>query len=208
MRNTVNCSRHSNLESASLVLFPINHHYERTIRKSKIPLLVALLGISLFFSSSHVAYAVSNSNDNSLKILQKTKFADSKYKVMFSVCNNQSAKNEGVLISSNTEKVPVLINSNISKGECKTYGANILTTDPASIKISFFEKADIKKLAAELEKKISDLEAKRIKTYQELLRSERETSDKKADTLKQEVKSLEDRITSAKINLKILRSIK
>ena len=78
----------------------------------------------------------------------------------------------GVIISSDTEKIPVPIDPNIRIDQCQQYGTQIRAFSESSIEVSLFYEKDMEKLIKIFDTKKSNLEDDLIHYQQKLLRLE------------------------------------
>lgn len=97
--------------------------------------------------------------------------SENTYAFQFNYCAdvyNQGAL--GVIVSSDTEKIPVQIDPNIQIHQCHQYGAQIHASSDSSLKTSLFYEKDIQTLFKTFEKKKMDLQDDLIHYQQKLLR--------------------------------------
>ena len=76
----------------------------------------------------------------------------------------------GIIVSSDTEKIPVQIDPNIQIHQCHQYGTQIHASSDSSLKASLFYEKDMKALFKTFEKKKMDLQEDLIHYQQKLLR--------------------------------------
>ena len=76
----------------------------------------------------------------------------------------------GIIVSSDTEKIPVQIDPNIQIHQCHQYEAQIHASSDSSLKTSLFYEKDMKALFKTFEKKKMDLQDDLIHYQQKLLR--------------------------------------
>jgi len=76
----------------------------------------------------------------------------------------------GLIVSSDTEKIPVQIDPNIQTHQCQQYGTQILAMSESSLKVSLFYEKDMQKLFKIFDKKRTNLEDDLVHYQQKLLR--------------------------------------
>ena len=76
----------------------------------------------------------------------------------------------GVIVSSDTERIPVQIDPEIQIGQCQQYGAGIRASSDSSLDVSLFYKKDMQKLFKSFDKKKMNLEDDLVSYHQRLLK--------------------------------------
>lgn len=108
-----------------------------------------------------------------ISILKETKneVFENRYSFQFEFCSEiYNEDTIGVIISSDTEKIPVQIDPNIKKNECHQYGTQIHALSESSLKTSLFYEKDIPILVKDFEKKKMNLEDDTVRLQQKLMR--------------------------------------
>jgi len=117
----------------------------------------------------------------------------------------------GVIVSSDTEKIPVPIDSNIQKDQCQQYGTQIRAFSDSSIEASLFYEKDMQKLFKYFDKKKMNLENDFVHYQQKLLRSQDpnldEDNSEEIDQLKMRIDLVNHVIQSYKEGLNTLRAM-
>ena len=118
----------------------------------------------------------------------------------------------GIIVSSDTEKIPVPIDPNIQINQCQHYGTQIHAFSDVSLKVSMFYEKDLKNLIKIFEKKKGNLEDDLIHYQQKLLRLEDPNLDgnnlKEIDQLKKQIELVGHVIQSYKQGLNTLMALK
>ena len=76
----------------------------------------------------------------------------------------------GVIVSSDTERIPVQIDPDIQIGQCQQYGTRIHASSDSSLDVSLFYEKDMQKLFKIFDKKKMNLEDDLISYHQRLLK--------------------------------------
>ena len=134
------------------------------------------------------------------------------YSYQFQFCSdvyNEDAL--GVIVVSDTEKIPVQIAPNIQKNECHQYGAQIHGLSDSSLGTSLFYEKDISSLVKDFEKKSMNLGDEKVKLQQKLMRLQDPNLDgdnvKEIEKIKKQIDWHNDVIESCKEGVKTLRSL-
>ena len=134
------------------------------------------------------------------------------YAFQFDYC--AAVYNEGVLgviVSSDTEKIPVPIDPNIQIDQCQQYGTQIRAFSNSSITVSLFYEKDMEKLIKIFDTKKGNLEDDLIHYNQKLLRLEDPNLDEdnleEIDRLKMRIELVEHVIQSYKEGLNTFRAL-
>lgn len=134
------------------------------------------------------------------------------YAFQFDYC--ATVYNEGVLgviVSSDTEKIPVPIDPNIQIDQCQQYGTQIRAFSNSSIDVSLFYEKDMEKLIKIFDTKKENLEDDLIHYHQKLLRLEDPNLNgdnlEKIDRVKMQIEWINIAIQSYKEGLNTLRSL-
>lgn len=134
------------------------------------------------------------------------------YAFQFDYC--AAVCNEGVLgivIASDTERIPIPIDPNIQIGQCQQYGTQIRAFSDSTLKVSLFYEKDIEKLIKIFDKKKSNLEDDLAHFQQKLLRLEDpnldEDNSEEIDKLKIRIKLVDHVIQSYKEGLNMFRAL-
>lgn len=117
----------------------------------------------------------------------------------------------GIIVSSDTEKIPVQIDPDIQIDQCQQYGTQIRAFSDSSIEVSLFYEKDMQTLFKVFDKKKWNLEEDLIHYHQKLLRLEDpnldETNLEEIDLIKMRIDLINHVIQSYKEGLNILRAI-
>ena len=117
----------------------------------------------------------------------------------------------GVIISSDTEKIPVQIDPNIEINECQQYGTQIRASSDSSLNVSIFYDKDIQTLFKNFEKKKMNLEDDLVQYHQKLLRLQDPNLDEdtleEIDKVKMRIDLINHVIKSYKEGLNMFRSL-
>ncbi len=117
----------------------------------------------------------------------------------------------GMIVSSDTEKIPVQIYPNIEAEQCQQYGTQIHASSNSSLKISLFYEKDVQKLFKNFEKKKMNLESDLIQYQQKLLRLQDPNIDEdnleEIEKIKIRIELMNHVIQSYKQGLNIFRSL-
>ena len=117
----------------------------------------------------------------------------------------------GVIVSSDTEKIPVPLDPNIQIGQCQQYGTQIRTFSDSSLDVSLFYEEDIEKLTKIFDTKKGNLEDDLVHYHQKLLRLEDPNLNgdnlEEIDRLKMRIDLVNHVIQSYKEGLNTLRSL-
>lgn len=117
----------------------------------------------------------------------------------------------GVIVSSDTEKIPVPIDPNIQIHQCQQYGTQIRAFSDLSIDVSLFYEKDLKTLFKVFDKKRENLEDDLVSYHQKLLRLENpnldEDNSKEIGQLKMRIDLIDHVIQSYKEGLNTLRTL-
>ena len=117
----------------------------------------------------------------------------------------------GVIVSSDTEKIPVPIDPEIQISQCQQYGTQIRAFSDSSIEVSLFYEKDMQTLFKVFEKKRENLEDDLVAYHQKLLRMEDPNLDgdnsKEIDQLKMRIDLIDYVIQSYKKGLNTLRAM-
>ena len=117
----------------------------------------------------------------------------------------------GVIVSSDTEKIPVPIDLNIQIDQCQQYGTQIHAFSDSSLEVSVFYEKDMEGLTKMFDKKKGNLEDDLVHFQQKLLRLEDpnldENNSKEIDQLKMRIELVGHVIQSYKDGLNIFRAL-
>lgn len=117
----------------------------------------------------------------------------------------------GIIVSSDTERIPVQIDPNIQIYQCQQYGARILASSDSSLDVSLFYEQDMPKLFKTFEKKKMNLEDDLVQYQQKLLRLQNPNIDEdnleKIDKVKTRIDLINHVIQSYKQGLNTLRAL-
>ena len=134
------------------------------------------------------------------------------YAFQFDYC--AAVYNEGVLgviVSSDTEKIPVPIDPNIQIDQCQQYGTQIYAFSGSSLEVLLFYEKDVEKLIKIFDTKKENLEDDLIHYHQKLLRLEDPNLNgdnlEKIDRVKMQIEWINIAIQSYKEGLNTLRSL-
>ena len=117
----------------------------------------------------------------------------------------------GVIVSSDTEKIPVPIDLSIQIGQCQQYGTQIRAFSVSSIDVSLFYEKDMERLTKVFDKKKGNLGDDLVHYHQKLLRLEDPNLDEdnldEIDRLKMRIDLINHVIQSYKEGLNTLRAL-
>ena len=117
----------------------------------------------------------------------------------------------GMIVSSDTEKIPVQIDPNIEADQCQQYGTQIHASSDSSLMISLFYEKDVQKLFKNFEKKKMNLDDDLIQYQQKLLRLQDPNLDEdnleEIDKVEMRIELINHVIQSYKQGLNTLRSL-
>ena len=117
----------------------------------------------------------------------------------------------GVIVSSDTEKIPVPIDPNIQIEQCQQYGTQIRAFSDSSIEVSLFYEKDMENLIKIFDKKKGNLEDDIVHYHQKLLRLEDPNLDEdnleEIDRLKMRIDLINHVIQSYKEGLNTFRAL-
>lgn len=117
----------------------------------------------------------------------------------------------GVIVSSDTEKIPVPIDPNIQIGQCQQYGTQIRSFSDSSLEVSFFYEKDMGKLIKVFDAKKGNLEDDLVHYQQKLLRLQNPNLDEdnleKIIKIKMRIELVDNVIQSYKEGLNTLRAL-
>ncbi len=117
----------------------------------------------------------------------------------------------GIIISSDTEKIPIPIDPNIQMNQCQQYGTQIRAFSDSSLDTSIFYEKDIQSLLKSFDKKKGNLEDDLVHYQQKLLRLENpnlnEDNLEEIDRLKMRIELVNHVIESYKEDLNTLRTL-
>ena len=117
----------------------------------------------------------------------------------------------GVIVSSDTERIPVQIDPAIQIGQCHQYGTQIHSSSDSSLDVSLFYKKDMQKLFKIFDKKKMNLEDDLISYHQRLLKLQDPNIDEdnleEIDKVKIRINLINHAIQSYKQGLNILSSL-
>jgi len=117
----------------------------------------------------------------------------------------------GVIVLSDTEKIPVQIDPNIQIDQCQQYGTQIRAFSDSSIEVSLFYEKDMEKLVRIFDTKKGNLEDDLVSYHQKLLRLEGPNLDEdnldEIDRLKMRIDLMDYVIQSYKEGLNTLRAL-
>jgi hypothetical protein len=117
----------------------------------------------------------------------------------------------GVIISSDTEKIPIQIDPNIQTYQCQQYGTQIHASSDSSIVVSLFYEKDMQALFKIFNKKKMNLEDDLVSYQQKLLRLEDpnldENNSEEIDKVETRIELIKHVIQSYKQGLNTLRSL-
>ena len=172
------------------------------------------ISMMLFVLSTSQVYAITNvvdENGISNKIIHKV--SENAYAFQFEYCataHNQSAL--GVIVLSDTEKIPLQIDPNIKIDECHQYGTQIRAFSDSSLETSIFYEKDIEKWGKEFDRKKTNLEEDLVHYHQKLLRLEDpnidEDNSEEINEIKERIAIINHVIQSYKQGLKTFSSLK
>ncbi len=118
----------------------------------------------------------------------------------------------GIIVSSDTERIPVQIDPNIKIDECQQYGTQIRAFSNSSLETSIFYEKDMEKLFKEFDTKKSNLEEDLVHYHQKLLRLQdlniNEDNSEEIDKIKERITIIDHVIQSYKQGLSTLTSLK
>ncbi len=170
--------------------------------------------LMLFVLSANQVYATTDTvNDNSISNETVRKISENIYAFQFKYCSttyNQDAL--GVIVSSDTEKIPLQIDPNIQIDECHQYGTQIRVFSEKSLETSVFYEKDMNKLFKNFDEKKMNLEKDLVYLEQKLLRLENpeidEDNSEKTIQVKKRMKLIEYVIESYRQGLSTLTALK
>lgn len=170
--------------------------------------------LMLFAISTSQAHATTDTvSDNSISNQIVHEISENIYAFQFKYCatiHNQYAL--GVIISSDTEKIPLQIDPNIQIDECHQYGTQIRAFSDSSLKTLIFYEKDIEKWHKEFDRKKMNLEEDLVHYEQKLLRLENpnidEDNSEEISKIKERMEVINHVIQSHKQGLKTLSSLK
>ena len=117
----------------------------------------------------------------------------------------------GVIVSSDTERIPVPIDLNIQIDQCQQYGTQIRAFSDLSLDVSVFYEKDMERLIKIFDKKKGNLEDDLVHYQQKLLRLEDpnldEDNSKEIDQLKIRIELVGQVIQSYKEGLNTFRAL-
>ena len=117
----------------------------------------------------------------------------------------------GIIISSDTEKTPIQIDSNIQRHQCQQYGAQIHALSDSSLGVSLFYEKDMPNLFKAFDKKKMNLEDELVRNQQKLMRLQDPNlngdSSEEINTVKMQIEWISDVIQSCKDGLNTLRAL-
>ena len=138
--------------------------------------------------------------------------SENTYAFQFDYCAAVYNKNSlGIIVSSDTEKIPVPIDPNIQTGKCQQYGTQIRAFSDSSLEVSLFYEKDVEEWIKIFDKKKGNLEDDLVHYHQKLLRLEDsnldEDNSEEIDQLKMRIKLLDHVIQSYKEGLNTFRAL-
>lgn len=168
------------------------------------------IALMLFATSASQVYAtIDAADDNNISNETIRKVSENIYAFQFKYCSttyNQGAL--GVIVSSDTEKIPLQIDLDIQIGECHQYGTQIRAFSEKSLDTSVFYEKDMKKLFKNFNEKKMNLEKDLVYLEQKLLRLENpeidEENSEKIIQVKTRIELIEDVIESYRQGLSTL----
>ena len=117
----------------------------------------------------------------------------------------------GIIVSSDTEKIPVPIDPSIQIGQCQQYGTQIRAFSDSSLEESLFYEKDMEKLIKVFDTKKGNLEDDLVHYHQKLLRLQDPNLDEdnleETDRLKMRIDLVSNVIQSYKEGLNTLRAL-
>ncbi|MCH9657980.1 hypothetical protein K0U27_04670 [archaeon] len=117
----------------------------------------------------------------------------------------------GVIVSSDTERIPVPIDPDIQIDQCQQYGTQIHASSDSSIDVSLFYEIDMQELFKGFEKKKANLEDDLINYHQRLLRLQDPNLDEgnleEIDKVKTRIDLINHVVESYKQSLNTLSSL-
>ncbi len=118
----------------------------------------------------------------------------------------------GVIVSSDTEKIPVPIDPNIQINQCQQYGTQIIAFSDTSLDVSLFYEKDLQTLFKNFERKKMNLEDDLIQYQQKLLRLQNPNLDEdnldEIDQVKTRIELIEHVVQSDKQGLNTFTALK
>ncbi len=172
-----------------------------------ISVILAILLLSLWLSP---VYAQTNTDGLKIKDIKQIKAGVSQYHVTIQYCKvDTKPQPVGVVVNSVIGKNIVAIDQNTKSGTCSPYVAKINAEKISNITVKPFYDNEVDDLAKQFEKRLQDLEEKRVKSYQQL-RAEKSSLDadpKKIENIGKNIKKLDQSITNSKESIRILRTL-
>ena len=172
-----------------------------------ISVVLAILLISLWLSP---VYAITNTNELTIKDIKQTKAGVSQYLVTIQYCKvDTKPQPVGIVVNSVIGKNIIAIDQNAKTGTCSPYVGKINAEKISNITVQPFYSNDVDDLAKQFEKRLADLEEKRVKAHQQL-RAEQSSFDpnpKKIEHIGKDIIKLDQTIANSKESIRILRTL-
>ncbi len=172
-----------------------------------ISIILAIILLSLWLSP---VYAQSNANEIKIKEIKQIKAGVSQYQVELTYCNMDSKpKPIGAIVVSGIGKNIVALDPNSKIGTCSQYVTKINAEKTSSIVAMPFTADSVDDLAKQFEKRLAELQNKKIKALQELRteKSSMEPNPKKIEHLGKDITKLDQSIENSKQSIRILRTL-
>jgi len=157
---------------------------------------------------------ISHETIDRISILDKRihKVYENVYAFQFNYCAAVYNENAlGIIVSSDTEKIPVQIDPNIQTHQCQQYGTQIHASSDSSLEVSLFYEKDMQTLFKRFDKKKMNLEDDLVSYQQRLLRLEDPNLDEnnleKIDQVKIRIELINHVIQSYKQGLNTFRAL-
>lgn len=172
-----------------------------------VSVILAILLLSLWFSP---VYAQTNTNELTIKNIKQTKLGVSEYYVTIQYCKvDNKPQPVGIVVNSVIGKNVIAIDTTSKAGKCSPYVAKINAEKTSNITAKLFYEHEVDDLAKQFEKRLADLEEKRVKSHQQL-RAEKSSLDANLDKIEnigKNIKKLDQSIANSKESIRILRTL-
>ena len=172
-----------------------------------ISVILALILLSLWLSP---VYAVSNTNEVTIKEIKQTKAGVSQYHVVLNYCNvNKLNQPVGVIVSSGIGKNIVALDTSSKIGTCSPYVTKINAEKTSNIVATLFGSDQIVDLTKQFESRLALLQEKKIQAYQKLQIEEslESPNHKKIEHLEKDIMKLDQSIQNSKQSIRILKTL-
>lgn len=171
-----------------------------------ISLVLAIILLSLWLNPVFAEKA----DEVTINEIRPIKVGNSQYQVSLKYCNYNPEKHPlGAIISSQIGKNIVVLDPDIKEEDCQLYTTRLNAERPSAIGVRLFDASHVDGLISDFEKRLGNLESKRVTAYQDL-RVEKALPDidsKKIERITKNIMKLEQAIQNSKASLRILKTL-